>query len=146
VSRLFFTTLTKLLDGNQRNLLNSPRKVWNFSYCSEHWSAHKWPGQKIVALVEATAPVCVERFVDYPQLGRFTLRDEGTFQVPLTIFPQKINIKVNRENCCYRKGLYNGLVAFVFSAHQVLQITKLIEHSTIDEIAEGVSNVSVSNA
>ncbi|KAF9569077.1 hypothetical protein CPC08DRAFT_739482 [Agrocybe pediades] len=34
-------------------------------------------GQKIVALVEATAPVCVERFVDYPQLGRFTLRDEG---------------------------------------------------------------------
>ncbi|KAG6821253.1 translation termination factor GTPase eRF3 [Arthromyces matolae] len=34
-------------------------------------------GQKIVALIEATAPVCVERFVDYPQLGRFTLRDEG---------------------------------------------------------------------
>ncbi|KAG6814201.1 hypothetical protein H0H92_000878 [Tricholoma furcatifolium] len=34
-------------------------------------------GQKIVALVETTAPVCVERFVDYPQLGRFTLRDEG---------------------------------------------------------------------
>ncbi|KAF4619553.1 hypothetical protein D9613_005234 [Agrocybe pediades] len=33
--------------------------------------------QKIVALVEATAPICVERFVDYPQLGRFTLRDEG---------------------------------------------------------------------
>lgn len=35
------------------------------------------PGQKIVALIETTAPVCVERFVDYPQLGRFTLRDEG---------------------------------------------------------------------
>ncbi|KAF8529198.1 P-loop containing nucleoside triphosphate hydrolase protein [Hysterangium stoloniferum] len=34
-------------------------------------------GQKIVALIEATAPVCVERFADYPQLGRFTLRDEG---------------------------------------------------------------------
>ncbi|THH29130.1 hypothetical protein EUX98_g5056 [Antrodiella citrinella] len=34
-------------------------------------------GQKIVALVETTAPVSVERFVDYPQLGRFTLRDEG---------------------------------------------------------------------
>ncbi|KIY73780.1 hypothetical protein CYLTODRAFT_416803 [Cylindrobasidium torrendii FP15055 ss-10] len=34
-------------------------------------------GQKIVALVEATAAICVERFVDYPQLGRFTLRDEG---------------------------------------------------------------------
>ncbi|KAH7916098.1 P-loop containing nucleoside triphosphate hydrolase protein [Hygrophoropsis aurantiaca] len=34
-------------------------------------------GQKIVALVESALPVCVERFVDYPQLGRFTLRDEG---------------------------------------------------------------------
>jgi peptide chain release factor subunit 3 len=34
-------------------------------------------GQKIVALIEATAPICAERFTDYPQLGRFTLRDEG---------------------------------------------------------------------
>jgi peptide chain release factor subunit 3 len=34
-------------------------------------------GQKIIALLEATAPICVERFDDYPQLGRFTLRDEG---------------------------------------------------------------------
>lgn len=34
-------------------------------------------GQKIVALLESSGPVCVERFNDYPQLGRFTLRDEG---------------------------------------------------------------------
>ncbi|KAF5369878.1 hypothetical protein D9758_001078 [Tetrapyrgos nigripes] len=34
-------------------------------------------GQKIVVLIETTAPVCVERFSDHPQLGRFTLRDEG---------------------------------------------------------------------
>jgi peptide chain release factor subunit 3 len=34
-------------------------------------------GQKVVALVEATAPICVEKFSEYPQLGRFTLRDEG---------------------------------------------------------------------
>ncbi|CAK5275658.1 unnamed protein product [Mycena citricolor] len=34
-------------------------------------------GQKIVALIESALPVCVERFKDYPQLGRFTLRDEG---------------------------------------------------------------------
>ncbi|CAE6471626.1 unnamed protein product [Rhizoctonia solani] len=34
-------------------------------------------GQKIIALVEATAAVCVEPFKLYPQLGRFTLRDEG---------------------------------------------------------------------
>lgn len=34
-------------------------------------------GQKIVAQIEAAGLVCVERFKDYPQLGRFTLRDEG---------------------------------------------------------------------
>ncbi|KAF8165374.1 eukaryotic polypeptide chain release factor 3 [Crassisporium funariophilum] len=34
-------------------------------------------GQKIVALLETTQPICVEKFSDYPQLGRFTLRDEG---------------------------------------------------------------------
>ncbi|QRV90969.1 Elongation factor Tu GTP binding domain [Ceratobasidium sp. AG-Ba] len=34
-------------------------------------------GQKIIALVETTAPICVEPFKTYPQLGRFTLRDEG---------------------------------------------------------------------
>ncbi|SCZ96818.1 BZ3500_MvSof-1268-A1-R1_Chr4-1g06751 [Microbotryum saponariae] len=34
-------------------------------------------GQKIIALIETAAPVSVERFADHPQLGRFTLRDEG---------------------------------------------------------------------
>ena len=34
-------------------------------------------GQRVVALIETSAPVCVERFTDYAQLGRFTLRDEG---------------------------------------------------------------------
>ena len=34
-------------------------------------------GMKIIALIETTAPVCLERFKDYAQLGRFTLRDEG---------------------------------------------------------------------
>ncbi|EST08201.1 Translation elongation factor EFTu/EF1A, C-terminal [Kalmanozyma brasiliensis GHG001] len=34
-------------------------------------------GMKIIALVELAGPICVERFKDYPQLGRFTLRDEG---------------------------------------------------------------------
>lgn len=34
-------------------------------------------GQKVVALVETTGPICIEPFGKYPQLGRFTLRDEG---------------------------------------------------------------------
>ncbi|KAK4055436.1 translation termination factor GTPase eRF3 [Microbotryomycetes sp. JL221] len=34
-------------------------------------------GMKVIALLETTAPVCVEKFSEHPQLGRFTLRDEG---------------------------------------------------------------------
>ncbi|KAL0579532.1 translation termination factor GTPase eRF3 [Marasmius crinis-equi] len=65
-------------------------------------------GQKIVALIETTAPVCVERFADYPQLGRFTLRDEGR------------TIAIGK-------------------------ITKLIDQHAVDEVAEGVSHVAVTN-
>jgi len=34
-------------------------------------------GMKIVALIETAAPICLEKFSEYPQLGRFTVRDEG---------------------------------------------------------------------
>ncbi|RIA89803.1 P-loop containing nucleoside triphosphate hydrolase protein [Glomus cerebriforme] len=34
-------------------------------------------GQKVIARLETPGPICVETFEDYPQLGRFTLRDEG---------------------------------------------------------------------
>ncbi|GAA5984478.1 hypothetical protein JCM10908_003366 [Rhodotorula pacifica] len=34
-------------------------------------------GMKIIALLETAQPVCVETFQIQPQLGRFTLRDEG---------------------------------------------------------------------
>ena len=29
------------------------------------------------ALIETSAPICIEKFDDYKMLGRFTLRDEG---------------------------------------------------------------------
>ncbi len=51
-------------------------------------------GQKIVALIETTELVCVERFSDYPQLGRFTLRDEGK-----TIAIGKVRIRVLFSPC-----------------------------------------------
>ncbi|CAI4058383.1 translation termination factor GTPase eRF3 SKDI_04G3930 [Saccharomyces kudriavzevii IFO 1802] len=35
-------------------------------------------GMKVIAVLETEAPVCVEAYQDYPQLGRFTLRDQGT--------------------------------------------------------------------
>lgn len=34
-------------------------------------------GQKVIVELETTGVVCMEPFSDYPQLGRFTLRDEG---------------------------------------------------------------------
>ena len=34
-------------------------------------------GMLVSVLIEATAPICIERYEDYKMLGRFTLRDEG---------------------------------------------------------------------
>lgn len=34
-------------------------------------------GMKVIAVLEAAAPVCAETYGDYQQLGRFTLRDQG---------------------------------------------------------------------
>lgn len=31
----------------------------------------------VSAVIETSAPICIERFEDYKMLGRFTLRDEG---------------------------------------------------------------------
>jgi peptide chain release factor subunit 3 len=33
----------------------------------------------VSALIETSAPICIEKFDDYKMLGRFTLRDEGMF-------------------------------------------------------------------
>jgi peptide chain release factor subunit 3 len=40
-------------------------------------------GQKVIARIETDQPVCVETFEDYPQLGRFTVRDEGSLSISL---------------------------------------------------------------
>ena len=34
-------------------------------------------GDSCIVLIEAAQNVCVETYSDYPQLGRFTIRDEG---------------------------------------------------------------------
>ncbi|KAJ3102983.1 translation termination factor GTPase eRF3 [Phlyctochytrium bullatum] len=34
-------------------------------------------GESCIARIETSAPICLEKFDEYPQLGRFTLRDEG---------------------------------------------------------------------
>jgi len=39
--------------------------------------AYASKGQAIIARLEATTPVPIERYEDYQQLGRFTLRDQG---------------------------------------------------------------------
>ncbi|KAJ7591091.1 P-loop containing nucleoside triphosphate hydrolase protein [Mycena floridula] len=62
-------------------------------------------GQKIVALIETSALVCVERFVDYPQLGRFTLRDEGR-----TIAIGKVTKLIERSAEELTEGLNNTTI------------------------------------
>ncbi|KAJ1677996.1 translation termination factor GTPase eRF3 [Spiromyces aspiralis] len=34
-------------------------------------------GDRCIARLETTKPICIEKFKEFPQLGRFTLRDEG---------------------------------------------------------------------
>ncbi|SCV04165.1 LANO_0G08548g1_1 [Lachancea nothofagi CBS 11611] len=61
-------TITKLLHKLE---MGSNRK-------SKKPPAFAKKGMKIIAVLEAEEPVCVETYQDYPQLGRFTLRDQGT--------------------------------------------------------------------
>jgi len=57
-------------------------------------------GQKIIARIETTAPICLERFADYPQLGRFTLRDEGK-----TVAIGKVRGSTSNNLCFLRRPL-----------------------------------------
>jgi peptide chain release factor subunit 3 len=34
-------------------------------------------GQAAIVVVQCAGPICLETFKSYPQLGRFSLRDEG---------------------------------------------------------------------
>jgi hypothetical protein len=55
-------------------------------------------GQKIVARLRTTTPLCLEKFEDYPMLGRFTLRDQGNL-------PSRfINVLMCSYYCCYWKN------------------------------------------
>lgn len=36
----------------------------------------------VSALIETSAPICIEKWEDYKMLGRFTLRDEGEIGEP----------------------------------------------------------------
>ena len=80
-------------------------------------------GQRIVALIETPGLVCVERFADYPQLGRFTLRDEGNFNPDPSPLHQTASYERTGKTIAIGK------------------ITKLIERG--EDITEGVANLSV---
>jgi peptide chain release factor subunit 3 len=32
---------------------------------------------RVIAVIQTAQPICIEKYADYPMLGRFTLRDEG---------------------------------------------------------------------
>lgn len=39
--------------------------------------------QGVIVRLEATGVICMESFKEFPQLARFTLRDEGWSSVPM---------------------------------------------------------------
>ena len=42
-----------------------------------------------VARLQTSGVVCIEKFADFPQMGRFTLRDEGTETMPFELIFKK---------------------------------------------------------
>ncbi|OBA13651.1 uncharacterized protein OGAPODRAFT_17394 [Ogataea polymorpha] len=60
-------TFTKLLHHLQKGTNRKSKKPPAFAK----------QGMKIIAELETAMPVCLETYEDYPQLGRFTLRDQG---------------------------------------------------------------------
>lgn len=78
-----------------------------------------------MALIEAAEPICIERFADHPQMGRFTLRDEGTQLL--------IHISLH----CLDKHSSGKTVA-------IGKVTKLID--TPVDVVDGVANMSLASA
>lgn len=99
------TTSIRQLVANPRDLPNSPRRVLlSLQHTLVMNLTPSSLGQKIIALIETTAPICIEKFTDYPQLGRFTLRDEGTpalFSLPLA---PVADTHTPRSNDCHWKS------------------------------------------
>lgn len=42
-----------------------------------------------IARLQTTGVVCIEKFADFQQMGRFTLRDEGTVRMPFILILKK---------------------------------------------------------
>lgn len=63
IEEISFTALLHKLDKTNRKSKAAP--------------AFAKQGMKIIARLETTQPVCLEKFSDFAQLGRFTLRDSG---------------------------------------------------------------------
>ena len=40
-------------------------------------------GDVVIAKMQLAGAICIEAFADFPQMGRFILRDEGEFQISI---------------------------------------------------------------
>ncbi|KAI0302229.1 hypothetical protein BC826DRAFT_1101832 [Russula brevipes] len=65
--------------------------------------------QRIVALIETSAPICLERFSDYPKLGRSTLYDEGSQVLDRDVFERvKMAERARAHGWAPSKGMCAG--------------------------------------
>ncbi|ORY33045.1 P-loop containing nucleoside triphosphate hydrolase protein [Naematelia encephala] len=85
-------------------------------------------GMLVSALIETSAPICIERWEDYKMLGRFTLRDEG-----LSFSPNGYPRGHTHELMCN--------ILFTGKTVAIGKVTKLIERS---EDMPDVGTLSVS--
>lgn len=55
-----------------------------------------------IARLQTTGVVCIEKFADFQQMGRFTLRDEGTVRMPFILILKKKKLlnKVRLTSLC----------------------------------------------
>ena len=74
VEEVTFEALSLLYGADNEVLLHKLNKQ---NQRSKKAPAYALKGQKIVARLRANTPLCLEKFEDYPMLGRFTLRDQG---------------------------------------------------------------------
>jgi len=74
VDEVTFEALSHIDSLTSKELLHKLNKL---NHRSKKPPPYATKGQKIVARLRTNTPLCLERFEDYPMLGRFTLRDQG---------------------------------------------------------------------
>lgn len=76
--------------------------------------------QVCIARLRAAGVICLETFKDFPQMGRFTLRDEGKTSVPLHYFSPSFDVGKKKKGHL----LFNLFYAVLLFQAKLLPLAK----------------------